>query len=98
MAELSLHPEALAELEAAIDWYQARSPDAAKKFADEVEHTLESIADQPKSFARYDDDHFFAILQRFPYSVVFRVHEGQLFIVAIAHASRSPNYWHHRDK
>ena len=32
----------------------------------------------------------------FPYRVVYRIREHDLYVVAIAHTSRRPDYWKHR--
>ena len=34
--------------------------------------------------------------RRFPYSIVYEIVENQIVIVAIAHQSRRPAYWHGR--
>lgn len=90
--EPRLHPEAQAEYAAAYRWYQERSPRAATRFESEAERVIGRIVENPDLFPEYDDDHRFALLQRFPYSVVYQVHESRILIVAVAHASRSPGH------
>jgi len=36
------------------------------------------------------------VLKRFPFSVIYRLLEGQLQIVAVAHHKRRPGYWRTR--
>jgi len=36
------------------------------------------------------------LLQRFPFSVVYRVEARRILIVAVAHARRRPSYWRSR--
>ncbi|MHB1422081.1 MAG: type II toxin-antitoxin system RelE/ParE family toxin [Gemmataceae bacterium] len=93
MANVLFHPEAQAEYDAAIAWYQARSPRAASRFEAEVEYFLSLIETTPEIFPSYDDDHRFAVLKRFPYSIVYQVQPGQIYVVALAHTSRSAGYW-----
>jgi plasmid stabilization system protein ParE len=45
------HPEASEELEAADDWYFARSVDASIDFLSNVDGTIESITQAPHSLA-----------------------------------------------
>jgi plasmid stabilization system protein ParE len=90
------HPEAQAEYEAALAWYQARSTRSAARFEVEVDRVLKLIAASPGSFPRYDDDHQFAILKRFPFSLVYQPQPAHVFIVAVAHSSRSAGYWRGR--
>jgi plasmid stabilization system protein ParE len=96
VASVLFHPEAQAEYDAALAWYQARSPQAASRFEAEVEHFLGLIETSPELFPSYDDDHRFAVLKRFPYSIVYQVQPGQIYIVAVAHTSRSAGYWQGR--
>ena len=49
---IEFHEEAADEYEAAIDWYFERSPIAAQKFADEINHAIESIAKSPRGGPR----------------------------------------------
>jgi plasmid stabilization system protein ParE len=94
--EPRFHPEAQAEYTAAFRWYQEQSLRAASRFESEAERVLDQIAENPDMFPKYDDDHRFALLHRFPYSVVYQVHESRIHIIAVAHASRLPGYWQDR--
>ena len=76
MADVSFHPEAQAEYQSALAWYAARSPRAAARFEAEVERIVGLIGVTPDMFPAYDDAHRFAVLQRFPYSVVFQLQSG----------------------
>jgi plasmid stabilization system protein ParE len=93
---IQFHPEAQDEYQVALIWYQARSPQAAARFEAEVERVLGSVAANPGMFPVYDDEHRFAMLRRFPYSVVYRMQPGQVYVVAVAHSRRSPGYWRGR--
>jgi plasmid stabilization system protein ParE len=96
MADIHFHPDAQAEYNAALAWYQSRSPRAASRFEAEMERILGLIDASPEMFANYDDEHRFAVLRRFPYSVVYQTQSGQVYVVAVAHSSRSPGYWQGR--
>ncbi len=93
MADILFHPEAQAEYDAAIAWYQSRSPRTASRFEAEMNRVLGLIGTSPDVFPSYDDEHRFAVLRRFPYSVVYQVQPGHVYVVAVAHSSRSPGYW-----
>jgi plasmid stabilization system protein ParE len=70
VADILFHPEAQAEYDAALAWYQARSLRAAARFEAEVERVLGSIGGNPDLYSSCDDEHRFAVLRRYPYSVV----------------------------
>jgi hypothetical protein len=57
---------------------------------------LDRIINGPKSFARYDSEHHFSLVRRFPYSIVYRFDSETVYVIAVAHSSRSPDYWHER--
>ncbi|MBA3314255.1 MAG: type II toxin-antitoxin system RelE/ParE family toxin [Planctomycetota bacterium] len=96
MADVLFHPEAQEEYDEALAWYQSRSPNAALRFETEVERALTLIEANPGMFPKYDDEHRFAVLLRFPYSVVYQIQAGCVYVVAVAHGSRLPGYWERR--
>ena len=96
MANTLFHPEAQAEYEEAIDWYQARSLQASMRFEAEVERVIHVIESNPEIFPIYDDLHRYALLRRFPYSIVYQHWVDHLYVVAVAHGSRLPGFWQNR--
>jgi plasmid stabilization system protein ParE len=93
MADVSIHPAAEAEYEAALAWYLARSARAAARFEAAFERALESVAANPELHPLCDDRHRFCLLRRYPYSIIFRVDGGQVRVVAVAHSRRLPGFW-----
>lgn len=91
-------PEAAEELEHAWQWYAARNPMAAERFADEVARALEIIAEAPGRWMLAGHDTRRMPLHRFPFKVVYRWHPGDAVvkIVAIAHGKRRDGYWRER--
>lgn len=96
MANVAFHPEAQAEYEAALAWYQARSPRTAARFEAEVDRVLGLIGANPELYPAYDDEHRFAVLRRYPYSIIFQVQPGQVYVIAVPHSGRAPGYWRGR--
>ena len=64
-------------------------------FLDAIDEVLERIAAAPQSYPpdRFDQRARRALVDRFPYAVVFVVHDDDVRIVAFAHAKRLPDYW-----
>lgn len=93
MADATFHPEAQTEYDAALAWYHARSLRAADGFEAEVEGMPGLIGANPDSFPAYDDEHRFAVLRRYPYSVIYQVRPDRVYVVAVAHSSRAAGYW-----
>jgi toxin ParE1/3/4 len=96
MAEIIFHPEADEEYNEAWAWYHERSPRAALRFEAEIERMLELVQLNPESFPLYDDEHRFVVLRHFSYTLVYRIHAGAIFVIAVAQAGRAPGYWKER--
>lgn len=96
MLEVSVHPEASLEYEDAVAWYHERNPSAAERFRDAIRCRLGEIAQSPKRWPRLDEDHHFALVERFPYFIVYTPRVDDVLIVAISHSRRRPGYWQGR--
>jgi plasmid stabilization system protein ParE len=90
------HVEADQELMEARDWYARRSEVAAQAFVLEIDHAIDDILEAPLRYptGRRGERRF--VLDRFPYTILYRVREDHIFITAVAHQSRRPGYWRHR--
>jgi toxin ParE1/3/4 len=86
---------ASAELAAAVQWYEHRRLGLGAELFDRVTATIALIRSHPEAGAlrpgRLPSRQF--NVDRFPYKIVYRVREDDLYIVAVAHASRRPGYW-----
>lgn len=94
--EVITHPEAADELREALQWYgrtSARAPDRLlAEYAAHVAkicHSPESIRFVYREFRRLN-------LDRFPYAIIYRIREHEIFIIAVMHERRPPDYWKRR--
>ena len=90
---LEFHPEAEAELNEALFWYQEQRPGLEQEFFEEyleVENRLEVNALQ---FPPVLENIRRANFHRFPYSLFFSIEEKVIFIYAVFHQSRNPHDW-----
>jgi plasmid stabilization system protein ParE len=92
VVDVWFHPEARAEYLDALTWYQMRSPQTSAQFEVEVERALDLIKSNPTTFPKYDDEHRYVGLRRYPYSVIYRYQPDEIYVVAIAHSSRAAGY------
>jgi len=93
-----LFPEAEAEVIANERWYAQRSPSAAEAFIAEVDAALVRIGESPDTWPRYRRGTRRYVLRRFPFSIVYRIEDDAVYVVAVAHAKRRPEYWRRRKK
>jgi plasmid stabilization system protein ParE len=96
VVDVLFHPEAGAEYDVAVSWYRLRSARAATRFEAEVERVPNLISTNPETYPKYDDEHRYAVLRHFPFSVVYHIQPGKAYVVGVAHSSRSPGYWQGR--
>jgi len=94
--QVNIHPEAVAEAQSAAQWYRERSVSAALAFLAELDRAIERIAEDPTIWPRYVAGTQRFLLQRFPFSVVYRSVSNRIEVVAIAHGRRKPGYWERR--
>lgn len=92
----SIHPEAEAEFEAAIKFYNGRENGLGDDLYDEVFATIDRIVEFPNSWPRYTHRTRRCLCNRFPYTVIYRHTDSEVTIYAVAHQSRKPGYWKKR--
>lgn len=95
-AQIRFHPAASVEVEVAVEWYAERSPIAARAFAAEVNACVERVREVPDCWPRYVHGTRRYLFPHFPFSLVYRVRNGDVEIVAVAHHRRRPGYWRGR--
>ena len=88
------HPAAEAEHLESVAWYETRRAGLGARYLAEFERTLEQVRENPNRYPidRRPDIRR-AYLRRFPFTVLFRVSEGQVEVLAVAHHRRRPTYW-----
>ncbi len=96
MKSLRFHPDARAEARNALLWYSERSDSAAGRFAAELQAAYQAIQKAPGLYSTYLHGTQHRLLDRFPFSVVYRELLDSIQIVAVAHAKRRPGYWKSR--
>jgi plasmid stabilization system protein ParE len=90
---VDFHPAATEELEISADWYAKTSQEAACGFVIEIDAALKKIESDPARFPHVDRRHQACGVDRYPFQIVFRNDGARIYVVAIAHAKRRPNYW-----
>lgn len=92
--KVSLHPAARAELHEAADWYALEAGrSTASKFITDFEQAREQIHANPGMGVAARAKARKIPFRHFPYSLIYRLGEGRILVVAVAHQSRRPGYW-----
>ena len=92
----TFHPEAIAELDDAVDYYNGCRLDLGWEFAGAVDATIQSILAYPNGWTALSRYTRRCLVNRFPYSVVYQVQEEGVLIVAVMQLNREPGYWRGR--
>ncbi len=84
------------ELDDAIEYYNLQSPGLGEKFLDEVLETIEIISSFPELWSQNTKNTRKAVLRKFPFNLIYAKLEDEIYIIAVAHQNREPEYWINR--
>lgn len=90
------HPEAEAEFFAAIDYYEEAETGLGQRFSLEVMASINRIATLPLAWPKLSDDIRRCLTNRFPFGIIYSVEADAIFILAVMHLRREPDYWRER--
>jgi plasmid stabilization system protein ParE len=84
------------ELDDAFEYLELQQLGLGYRFAADVDEVLSLIRNQPLAWHPLGKHLRRCHLKHFRYGVIYRIHEEQVEILAIAHDSRRPGYWRNR--
>lgn len=90
------HPDAELEFNEAIDYYEDVENGLGYDFSIEIANAVARIVAFPHAWSVIDDDIRRALVRRFPYGVLYSEDQGTVYVVAIMHLHRNPEYWKQR--
>lgn len=86
-------PEARLEFEEAERYYNRQVPGLGGRFRAEIVSALPRVRTWPLSCPVERGDIRRLTLSRFPYKLLYSVESDHLYIIAVAHQHRKPDYW-----
>ena len=88
---------AVREAEAAAHWYWERSGDRVRAhLLAEIKHARKIVREQPGIGTPGVRGTRKLPLGKFPYTLVYRIVDDTVRVLAFMHQSRRPDYWQHR--
>jgi plasmid stabilization system protein ParE len=97
VAAAEFHPDAEAELEQAIAFYEQRAEGLGADFLAAAEEAVRRAVEWPSAGTPLEAGRRRVYLRRFPYAVVYRVlSESRIRVLAVADLRRRPRYWRRR--
>ena len=98
MFNIDFHPEVQEEIRESYEWYQSKSEGLGDQFLSEIEKTLKRVEKNPKRHPLISQNIRRCLVNKFPFGVLYSNSEAKIFVVAIMHLKRRPNYWAKRSK
>jgi len=90
------HPEAEKEFLEAIAYYEDCEPGLGEDFSIEVNSAVLNVLSYPNTWPILEEDVRRCLTNRFPYAVLYSVEPDRVYILAVMHLHRDPDYWKHR--
>jgi len=86
------------ELEDAVHYYELEYTGLGKRFREEVRMAALRIAEYPQAWSAEQGDVRKCLLHKFPYKLLYSIEEDHVFVIAVAHQHRKPDYWVERNE
>ena len=81
----------------AFDWYEDRESGLGPKFREAVKKTIDKIQTNPYRFPIVQGSKVRrALVEHFPYCIIFSAEDKSALILSIFHTSRNPMIWRGR--
>jgi plasmid stabilization system protein ParE len=84
------------ELDDAFEYFELQQPGLGYRFAADVDEALSRIQRQPLAWHPLGSNLRRCHLQHFRYGLIYLIRGERAEVLAVAHDSRLPGYWHNR--
>jgi toxin ParE1/3/4 len=96
MMNYTFHPHAEKELEEIEGYYDSTRKELGNQFRNEMRTTLSRILEFPNAWPSLIAPVRRCRINRFPYEIVYQLKTGEVYVLAVRHERREPNYWMYR--
>ena len=90
---LEIRASALEDMLAAVLWYSEHAPGREETLLVEIDRALNVVLEAPGRWALFESGTRRFILRKFPYSIIYRVSDVSVTVIAFSHHKREPGYW-----
>ena len=91
--QIIFSPLAKSELDDACRFYEIEFSGLGQQFKEEVHKASLRIAEYPKAWSIEHGEVRKCLLHRFPFKILYSIEHDHIFVIAIAHQHRKPDYW-----
>jgi len=97
VSRIIFHSGAEADLRAGVNYYEKERAGLGREFRQAVEAAVWRIRQDPHMFPRHDETGIRKfVLRRFPFTIFFTEFHKNIWIAAVAHHKRHPDFWKNR--
>ena len=97
MKPVVVHSAARAELDEAMGFYESRASGLGLDLEAKVERAVIAIQRNPETWPRHKRTAFRKVfVERFPFTIFYMDLPDSIWIVAVVHGRRRPDYWSRR--
>ena len=94
---LVFHPDVGLEISASYSWYEEQANGLGDDFLNELESSYDAISELPNTWPKFKKGFRRFLLSKFPFSVIYKSDGNVMYVVAVMHNSRKPDYWVDRE-
>jgi plasmid stabilization system protein ParE len=98
VTEVVLAPEAEEDLAEAAAFLERRVPGLGERLTVAVEDCLLRLSENPHIGTEIERGVRKLIVRGFRYNLIYRIEPAHVLLLAVAHHSRRPTYWRHRNR
>jgi len=96
--KIEFHPQAILELDKTVDYYEEIQSGLGFKFMNEIQTGINTITNYPHSWQKMSESTRRYIIRQFPFGIIYMFYSNKIYIIAIMHLSRKPEYWSSRSQ
>jgi plasmid stabilization system protein ParE len=96
--KFSFHPEADEELDSAVSYYENCESGLGLDFLRMIDACIRNAIDYPLMWPEIAPGVRRSLVHRFPFGILYCVESDGIFILAVMHLHRDPEYWKHRQQ
>jgi plasmid stabilization system protein ParE len=81
------------EFAESVNYYEAKEPGLGARFRDDIVEAIDRVSRSPELARMRPKGYRRVNLRAFPHYIAYIIREPMIWIIAIAHAHRRPEYW-----
>ncbi|MBD5770294.1 type II toxin-antitoxin system RelE/ParE family toxin [Marinomonas colpomeniae] len=91
--QVRIRPKVEDDLKEAYSYFEQCKIGLGTDFIQCIEASLSKISDNPKQYPVIHKTLHRALVNKFPYSIFYKIHEDIIIIFAVMHCAREPKKW-----